>query len=237
LEGEARKFSEKVIGEQDDSAVGYLLLARLNNLQGHYDKAIYESRRALKRFPDCQCAHYERGIAYLSQGRYQAAVKSLKQALELNPSDGETLYGLGYAYLRSGSPAEAVAFLKAAGELRPELTEVWKALGEACSRTNRKDEALEAYRQAICADPGNQNSYYRLAAELMRQGSHDEAINILGQGLESCGPSAWLTYHLGKAYCWAGQLDEARQQAKKLSRQNPSLAKLLANYIEASNGS
>ena len=234
---EARKFSEKVIGEQGESAVGFLLLARLNNLQGDYDKAVYEARRALKRFPDCQCAHYERGMAYLGQGRFEAAIESLLQAVKLDPTDADALHGLGYAYLRSGRPQEAVELLKTAGELKPELIEAWRALGEACSRTNRNDEALEAYRQAICADPKNQNSYYKLAAEYLRQGFHDDAITILGQGLDSCGASAWLTYHLGKAYCSVGRLAEARQQAERLSSMNPALAKLLAGQIDIVNGS
>jgi tetratricopeptide (TPR) repeat protein len=156
----------------------------------------------------------------------------MRQAVKLDPEDAEALHGLGYAYLRSDRPQEAVELLKAAGELKPELTTAWRALGEACSRTNRNDEALEAYRQAICADPKNQNSYYKLAAECLRQGLYDDAITILGQGLDSCGASAWLTYHLGKAYCLAGRMAEARQQTERLSSMNEALAKLLARQIE-----
>jgi len=234
---EAKKFSDMVIEGQSERAVGYLLLARLSNLQGDYDKAVYDARRALKRFPQCQCAHYERGVAYLGQGRYESAIESLRQAVTLDPADPDSLHALGYAYLRSNRPVEAVELLKAAADLKPEKAENWRALGEACSRTDRDSEALEAYRQAICAAPKDQSTYYWLASECLRQGFHDDAIQILRQGLESCGPSAWLTYYLGKAYCCAGQLDEARRQAKQLSRQNPSLARLLDWHIETSEGS
>ncbi len=233
---EAEKFSNKVIEEQGEKPVGYLLLARLSNLRGNYDKAVYEARRALKRQPDCQCAHYEKGIAYIGQGRFDSAVESFKVATALDPADGEAFYGLGYAYLRSGRPVEAIEVFRVAGELSPEMVEAWKALGEACSRTNRNEEALQAYRQAVCADPKDQDAYYRLASECMRQGLHEYAIRILGQGLESCGASSWLTYQLGKAYCFAGRVSEARRQARRLSTMNTALAKQLFQYIDVSTG-
>jgi tetratricopeptide (TPR) repeat protein len=233
---EAKRLSDKVIEEQGDKPVGYLLLARLHNLQGDHDNAIYEARRALKHHPYCQCAHFERGIAYLGQGRFQAAIESLTVAATLDPTDAEALHGLGYAYLRSGRPGEAIDALRKAAELRPDMAEAWTDLGEAYSRSNRKVEALEAYRQGVCADPKDQGAYYRLASEYMRQGLFGDAIRTLGQGLESCGASAWLTYQLGKAYCCAGQELEARRQARRLSTMNTALAEQLLRYIDVSTG-
>ncbi|MDT8396279.1 MAG: tetratricopeptide repeat protein [bacterium] len=231
---EAKKFSEKVITEQGEKPMGYLLLARLSNLRGDHEKAVYEARRALKRQSDCQCAHFERGIAYLSQGRFESAIESLRMATALDPTDADALRFLGYAYLRNGSLSEAFDALRAALELNPEMADAWKDLGEACSRANRGEEALEAYRQAICADPEDQGAYYRLASECMRQGHYQEAILILDQGLGSCGDSAWLTYQIGKAYCCAGQVAEARHQVKRLSTMNTALAEQLHRYIEIS---
>jgi tetratricopeptide (TPR) repeat protein len=212
---------------------GYILLAHLRNLQGEFKQAVYEARRALKRNPDCPCAHFERGRGYIGLGRYQEAIESLKKATTLDPMYGEAFNSLGYAYIRSDKPLQAIVVLKEAVELEPEEVAAWGNLGEAYSRAGLSSKALSALRQTVCLDPSRSHAYCRLAKELMKQGRYAEAVDVFRQGLDQCEGSQWLVYYLGKVFNHAGFKDQAREQAELLSGENKELGGQLSRIINA----
>jgi tetratricopeptide (TPR) repeat protein len=212
-------------------SAGYTLLAHLRNLQGEFKQAVYEARRALKRDPNCPCAHFERGRGYIGLGRYQDAIESLKTATTLDPMYGEAFSSLGYAYLRSGKPLHAVVVLKEAVEVEPEGSAAWGSLGEAYSRAGLHGKAMKALRQAVCLDPSRSHGYSRLAREYLKQGNHQEAAETLRQGIDQCEECQWLVYYLGKTYCKEGRVDLAREQADLLYRENRKLAGQLLRII------
>ena len=215
-------------------SAGYNLLARLWNLQGEHKKAIYEARRALKRDPDCPCAHFERGRGYIGLARYGAAIESLINATAIDPEYGEAFNYLGYAYLRSGKSWHAVVALKEAVKLEPEMEAAWDSLGEAYSRAGIPDKAVSAFRQAVCLTPSNSHAYCRLAQELMKQGHYVEVAEILRQGLDHIEGSQWLVYYLGKTYYQQGRIDIAREQADLLYGENKRLAEQLLRFVNFS---
>ena len=232
--GLAEAACREVIRMEPASPSGYLLMAHLNNLKGDHKQALYEARRALKRKPDCSCAHFERGVAYVGFARYGKAIESFINATILDPGYGEAFNSLGYSYLRNGNPSQAVVALEEAVRLQPEMTAAWDNLGEAYSSAGFPDKALIALRRSVCLGPSSSHAYCRLAKEFMKQGQYADAADIARQGLGRCERSQWLVYYLGKAFYMEGRIELAREQTELLYRQNKELAGQLLRIIDLS---
>ena len=226
----------KAIALDPDEPSPFLLLAHLRNLQGDYREAVYEARRVLKRKPDCACAHYERGVAYIGLGRYSEAIDALKSATTLDPAFGEAFAELGYAYLRSGQPLHAIVVLREAAEQIPEEAQTWDYLGEAYSRAGLADRALRAYGQSLCLDPSDPVSYYHLARQNQQLGRTSRALEVLRSGQDRLGEAPWLVYYLGKIYAMEGRLDLAAEQALNLQSTNRALGRQLQRVIDQASG-
>ena len=228
----AEKMCRTAILTDPGEASGYILLARLRNLQGAFELAVYEAVKALERDPDCSCAYFEKGRAHLGMANYGAAIESLLSATTLDPEYGEAFNSLGYAYLRNGDSLHAVVVLKEAVKLQPEMGAAWDNLGEAYSVSGLPDRAVTALRQAVCLDPLRSHTYCRLARELMKQGRYLDAAGIVRQGFDHCEGSQWLVYFLGKSLLLDGKIDLARDQAELLYGKNRKLAAQLLRIIE-----
>lgn len=230
--GLAERMCSQLIGGDPDDSYGYMLMARLRNLQGDYSLAIYEACRALMRDSDCSCAHMERGKGYIGLGSYDEAVASLKQATTLDPEFAEAFNDLGYAYLRAGKALNAIVVLKEAVELEPEMRDAWSNLGEAYARAGLSQKALAPLNQAVCLDPTHPFVYSRLAREFIDLGRYEEAEETIRGGLSRCEESQWLSFYLGKIFFLEGRTDLAREQVLQLQRENQALARHLQRLID-----
>ncbi|UCG38889.1 MAG: tetratricopeptide repeat protein [bacterium] len=228
----ARSTCEELRERKPGEATGHVLTAHLANLRGNYASAVDAAFRALEVEAGCPCALYELGLAYANMRSYEMALDPLMRATTRDPYDGEAFNLLGYVYLRSNRPLHAIVVLREATELTRGASAPWKSLGEAYSAAGLNARARDAYERAIEKDPGDVNLYVSLSREMAKEDGCEDAVKVLKRGLVECGPSAWLTYHLGKTYALGGQVDLARQQAQQLAGMNRNLSLQLLRVIE-----
>jgi tetratricopeptide (TPR) repeat protein len=153
------------------------------------------------------------------------AVAELREVLRLDPNDAEALALLGEFYSLTGREAEAAElfrrwvgapstldqqFYRAATrgqELSPEAA--WGRLAQSLLKLGRNAEAIDALRQALAADPENQN-FLRLLARAVEAGGDSGAAMAELKRLAATYPdSAPLTSLYARSLARAGRVDEA----------------------------
>jgi len=153
------------------------------------------------------------------------AIAALKEVLRLRPNDAEALALLGEFYSLTGREAEAVGmfrrwvgapstldtqFYRAATrgqELTPDAA--WGRLAQSLLKLGRTSEAIDALRQALSADPENQN-FLRLLASAVEQGGEGGAALAELKRLAATHPdSAPLNSLYARTLARAGRVDEA----------------------------
>ncbi|MGE4290608.1 MAG: tetratricopeptide repeat protein [Desulfovibrio sp.] len=108
-------------------------------LQGKWEEAIENYRKALRIAPDDEGLHYNVGVAYFEGGRTQDAVNSFARAVKLNPEfhkgNDRVSYNLANVFYRAGSMPRAEQYLKDALEANPDNAQARKLLDELLRRS------------------------------------------------------------------------------------------------------
>ena len=134
----------------------------------------------------------DRDRALLAKASLKATVNDLKTAKDicfsvLNRHQGNTHahYVLGKILLNTGKTEEAEIHLNQVAGSQPNDVQAQILLAES-QLLNKKDSlAADTLSAAIKANPGSDDLRLAYARMLMVQKSFDQAVNILGQGLEN----------------------------------------------------
>ena len=149
-----------------------------------------------------------------------------QQAIRLDPN-----FALAYARVSEAynqmpnypylSPQEAHPQAKAAAlkslEIDPTLSEAYAALGNTLTSFDWNwTEGERAFKRAIELDPNSAVTRYRYATEyLFSIGRYEEAITEIKRALELEPLDLNMQANLARAYLYAGQEDNALEQARK----------------------
>lgn len=129
-------------------------------------------------------------MAALAEGRSNTAL-SLSTGWQLRaPGDLAALIALGEALEARGSGALAARAYGSLLDLYPGRADVLRAAGQRLDRIARQVPAvhalaIDAYRRALRVRPDQLTTYRQLAWALWRAGRGEEAIDVLGVGLET----------------------------------------------------
>jgi tetratricopeptide (TPR) repeat protein len=153
------------------------------------------------------------------------AVAELREVLRLDSNDAEALALLGEFYSLTGKEAEAVEmfrrwvgapstldtqFYRAAtrgGELTPDAA--WGRLAQSLLKLGRTGEAIDALRQALSADPENQNLLRLIARAVEQGGDAGAALAELKRLADTYPDSAALASLYARTLARANRVDEA----------------------------
>ncbi len=179
-------------------------------------------RRALAVTRHNFVAHYDLGIALISQARLDEAMTQLQIAHQLRPKAANACNAMGEVLVRQGRLEEAMDQFHQAVALQPDSAVARNNLGVELSRKGALDQAIAEFQEALKARPDYAKARGNLGMALQAKGRLDEAIEQLRQAVTLGPQDPEARNNLGMALGRSGRLDEAIQQLEEAVRLEPT---------------
>ena len=158
------------------------LSAEIFEIQGRYDDAVREYRKALEKAPGTLNLHYRLGRALLMRSHEpQALTEALEEfraELQLNPRDAVAEFQVGQILQVLGRPSEALPHFERAVALDGEFPEALVALAKERSRLEEYEEAISLLERALALHPESEPAHYSLMLAYRNAGRRDDARRI-----------------------------------------------------------
>ena len=156
------------------------LSAEIFELQGRFDEAVAEYRKAIEKAPRSLNLHYRLGRALLMRSHEPEALAEARREFEaelaLNPRDAVAEYQVAQILDVEQKPAEAKRCLERAVELDPGFAEALVALARARMRDKENDAAVELLERAVEIQPESEAALYSLMLAYRNAGRRDDAL-------------------------------------------------------------
>jgi len=154
------------------------LSGEIFEIQGRFQDAAAEYRKAIQKNPAALNLHFRLGRALLLQSHDPAnlreARKEFEAELALNPSDAVAEYQVGQILQTEQNPAAAARFEKAVS-LNPEFAEALVALAKTRSDARKYGEAIGLLERAVKLQPASESAHYGLMMAYRNAGRMDDA--------------------------------------------------------------
>ncbi len=142
------------------------LSGEIFEIQGRYQDAAAEYRKAIQKNPTALNLHFRLGRALLLESHepsnLQQARKEFEAELALNPGDAVAEYQVGQILLtEQNRPGAATRFEKAVA-LNPDFAEALVALAKIRSDAKQYSEAIGLLQRAIKLQPSSESAHYNL---------------------------------------------------------------------------
>jgi tetratricopeptide (TPR) repeat protein len=118
----------------------------------YWKNTISLERRAVQVTDDYK-AHYNLGLALMTEGNLEEAIAHYSRALEIKPDYTFALNNLGLALMRQGKLDDAIDSYAEALKIDPNYPEAHYNLGLAFMRQGKLDGAISQYRKALQIRP------------------------------------------------------------------------------------
>jgi len=155
------------------------LSAEIFEIQGKYNEAIAEYRKAIEKAPGTLNLHYRLARALLLESHEPAALEAARKEFEaelaLNPNDAVAHYQIAQILEAQQASAQALPRLERAVQLDPEFPEALIALGRARLAANRHDEAIALLEKAVQLAPQSESAHYALMLAYRNAGRREDA--------------------------------------------------------------
>lgn len=155
---------------------------------------------------------------------YSEPVKIFQHMREAQPTSWVARYDLAVALIQDSRPAEALPVLAPLALERPADERILDLLGNVYESVGKLPEALEAYKKAVAADPGNNDSYLDYTRLLMDVDRYDDAAALIQQGIRNSPDAYALEIRLGAIDLMRGENDAAQQSFQKAITEHPEIA-------------
>jgi tetratricopeptide (TPR) repeat protein len=152
---EAAPIIQRLVRERPEFAEGWLLLGRMQFLQGEPRSAEQSIQHHLTLEPQSVNGLFQLGIVLLSQERYAEAATAFEQATKLKPDFGAAFFNLGLALARSGRKPEAMQAFREAIRHNPERIDSYLLLSDLYLQLGERAQASELLREAELINPGD----------------------------------------------------------------------------------
>ena len=158
------------------------LSAEIFEIQGRYEEAIREYRKAIEKAPATINLRYRLGRALLMRSHDPSALgqalEQFRAELALNPYDAVAEYQVGQILQVLGEPERALAHFERAVALDPDFPEALIALGKEHARLQHHDQAIELLEKALQLHPESEPAHYSLMLAYRNSGRRDDARRI-----------------------------------------------------------
>jgi len=140
-----RRVLRQTAAAHPGSAAALVELGKLDIHLQHYDDAIVELQRAVRRDRSFAAAHEQLGVAYQAKGDEQRALTEFNEAIRIAPTAASTHYFRGTLYADRNDDDRAYQDAKAAYRLTPN-TQTRELLGKTALHANKCEEAVDVLR-------------------------------------------------------------------------------------------
>jgi len=142
------------------------LSGEIFEIQGRYQDAAAEYRKAIQKNPAALNLHFRLGRALLLESHEPAQLREARKEFEaelaLNPSDAVAEYQVGQILLAEQRASDAAAHFEKAVALNPEFAEALVALAKSKSDHHNYSEAIGLLERAIKLQPASESAHYSL---------------------------------------------------------------------------
>lgn len=158
------------------------LSAEIFEIQGKYDDAVREYRKAIEKAPGTINLHYRLGRALLMRSHEPSALDEalaeFRAELELNPRDAVAEFQVGQILQVQGRPEEALVHFERAVELDGEFPEAMIAVAKERTRVEQYDEAIALLERALRLHPESEPAHYSLMLAYRNAGRREDARRV-----------------------------------------------------------
>ena len=158
------------------------LSAEIFEIQGRFDDAVREYRKAIAKAPGTINLHYRLGRALLMRSHepqaLQDALREFEAELVLNPNDAVAEFQIGQILQVLGRQEEALPHLERAVHLDADFPEAMIALGKERARLEQFDEAIDILRRALELHPQSEPAHYSLMLAYRNAGRLEDAQRV-----------------------------------------------------------
>jgi tetratricopeptide (TPR) repeat protein len=155
------------------------LSGEIFEIQGRYQEAAAEYRKAIEKNPTALNLHFRLGRALLLESHEPATLEKARAEFEaelaLNPGDAVAEYQVGQILLAEGKAAEAAVRYEKAVALHPEFAEALIALAGIRSEKKQYAEAIALLEKAVKLQPANESAHYKLMLAYRNAGRGEDA--------------------------------------------------------------
>ena len=148
-------------------------------IQGKYQEAAAEYRKAIEKNPRALDLHFRlaRAILIDSQGAeaLENARREFEAELALNAGDAAAEYEVGQILIAQGKRDAGVSRLERALALRPDFGEALVAVGRARLEAKRYPEAISLLERAVKLQPRSEPAHYSLMMAYRNSGDIEAA--------------------------------------------------------------
>lgn len=138
--------------------------------------------------------YFSIGSVYEQMEQYDLAIRYYRKSTKLDQFYDEAWYCTGICLGHQNKWYEAVHFFNKALKLSVENADYWMALAEAEYKVGNVVSSIDAYDEVSQLDPGNQEVWKKWSMIYHEQGDHEQAMNIIHDGLEELPDEASLFY-------------------------------------------
>lgn len=191
-----------------------------------YDKALRESERAVRQYPDTRELVMTRASLLASTGDLATGVNLLQSLLKNTDEDREIWLSLAQVNVRGKQFGQAIEALAKAEPLSlsdDEKSYIHFLYGSVWERQKQTEKAEEAFRKALSFNPDSANSLNYLGYMFADRGMRlDEAVSLIQRALQMEPNNGAYLDSLGWAYFKQNRLDLAEQYLRRSVERVPT---------------
>lgn len=172
-------------------------------------------------------------LEYLASQQWQSALDNCNRALEISDRSVTALTGKARAQLELGQVQESLATLQKALELNPVHQDALRLAGIAAARAEQQELSRQYFRQYLELNPGDAAVRLNIAADQMKAGDPEGALQIAEEGLSADSNSVELLTFAGHFALNAAQRRDAQNRAANQNAGDQRSAEATALYEKA----
>ena len=180
----AASHLQALLGLDGKHHQGWMLSARVRDLQGRFGDAVGCYQQALAIKPDDFVTLMNLGAALNDLGRFTEALAQHDRALQIEPRNVEVLSNRAVALAGLGHYDDTLAVFEQCLSIDPLRAEGWTGKAMALVSLKRLADALPCLEEANRAQPGFAPAWSMRGAVLAALGRADEALPMLEKAVE-----------------------------------------------------
>ncbi|MFN8310293.1 MAG: tetratricopeptide repeat protein [Chitinophagales bacterium] len=177
-ETDSAKMYYRMLGANNNTAMGYLARGRLALLDGDKTKAkeLFEQAAITSKMKNSEIL-YQIGNAWFRPtiSDLNEAIRNFEDAYKLDNKNSVNMLALGDAYLENNEGGKAMSKYESAAEVNTKLTTAFIKIGRLNVRARTYDDAIIAYNKAINLEPENPIAHKELGESYFLSKKYDLA--------------------------------------------------------------
>jgi len=207
---------DALLQKQPQSAAAYFIRGKIYEVEKNSSAAETALKKAVDLDPNLASAYNLLVATYVESNKLPEALRELEAILAKNPQYPQALLTSGVIYEKLNDSAKARDAYEKLLVVSPNAVPALNNLAYIYSeKLNNLARATELARKAHDLAPAEPSVADTLGWILYRQGSYQEAAELLQQSAVKRADSGEVQFHLGMANYMMGRMDEARAALQK----------------------